>query len=78
MNFVDVELKMEDDGSDPPVDFNTFLKSFKQKNFQFDKQPAEFKVNPVKFTLRPKGLQKVQVCLVHYECHKSDLFKYFT
>lgn len=61
LNYVDVCIKMDEDGTDPPIDKEKILESFKMENFQFDPNPAEFSIEPEKFTLSPKGMQNITV-----------------
>lgn len=61
LNYVEIFLKMEENGTDPLIDYNQILESFKTENFKFDPDPAEFVLEPTRFTLRPKGMQNITV-----------------
>jgi hypothetical protein len=53
---------MDQDGSDPPINYQQILESFQTENFEFGADPAEFTLEPTKFTLTPKGMQNITVC----------------
>lgn len=65
LNHVQVDVKVESDGTDPPVEQSMFFQDIKDEQFKLPGNPAEFQLEPTKFMLKPRGIEKLQVQMKH-------------